>query len=261
MRITLRSTDNKEYWKQRWDNIDADEIMINENEYPLKYAIKTIIKKDKDQKILEAGCGAGRVLSYLHSKKYDVIGFDFIESAIKKIKLRYNEINVEVGNILNTRFEDNFFDTILSFGLYHNFQIEDVKKALVETKRILKKDGVLCFSFRADNFQNFILDRIIKNKKTSENTKFHKLNLKEKEITDLLKELGLQIIEKEYVINMPLLFHFKIFRSANQKKFNETLGRRDGYTLNIIGKILDKFLKFFLIKSYCNIYVFLVKKS
>ena len=114
----------------RWDNIDADEIMINENEYPLKYAIKTIIKKDKDQKILEAGCGAGRVLSYLHSKKYDVIGFDFIESAIKKIKLRYNEINVEVGNILNTRFEDNFFDTILSFGLYHNFQIETLKRHL-----------------------------------------------------------------------------------------------------------------------------------
>ena len=47
MRITLRSTDNKEYWKQRWDNIDADEIMINENEYPFKYAIKTIIKKTK----------------------------------------------------------------------------------------------------------------------------------------------------------------------------------------------------------------------
>ena len=49
------------------------------------------------------------------------------------------------------------FDTILAFGLYHNFQIDMFEKALDETKRILKDDGLLCFSFRSDNIQNYIM--------------------------------------------------------------------------------------------------------
>lgn len=260
MRITLRSLNNKDYWTQRWDNIDADEVMQNIESYPLKFAIKSTKYNNKEQKILEAGCGAGRILSYLYKNGYNVIGIDFIQSAILKIKNKYKNIKADVGNILNTNFENNYFDTILAFGLFHNFEINDVKKALFETKRILKKNGVLCFSFRADNIQNYILDKKIKNSSKLENTKFHKLNLKENEIIKLLKEFNFEILEKEYVINMPLLFHFKIFRSENQKKFNEHIGRRDGYTLNFFGKFLDKLLRIILIKHYCNVYVFIVKK-
>ena len=60
---------------------------------------------------------------------------------------------------------------------------------------------------------------------------------------------------------MPLLFHFQIFRSKEQKDFNEHLGRRDGYKLNGFGKIFHNLLKLFFIKQYCNIYVFYVKKN
>jgi len=260
MRITLRSINNKDYWHQRWETIDADDVMQNIESYPLKFAIKSTKYNNKDQKILEAGCGAGRILSYLYKKDYNVIGIDFIQNAIVKIKKKYKDIKADVGNILNTNFEKDYFDTILAFGLYHNFKIDDVKKALLETKRILKKNGILCFSFRADNFQNYILDKKIKNSNKLENTKFHKLNLKEDELIELLKEFNFKILEKEYVINMPLLFHFKIFRSKAQKKFNEHIGRRDGYTLNFFGKILDKLLRLMFIKHYCNIYVFIVKK-
>lgn len=259
MRKTFRSNSNKDYWKSRWRSIDADDIMLNYKSYPLKYAINTIEFNKKDQKILEAGCGAGRILAYLHFKNFNVFGIDFIESAIKKIKLKYKSINAEVGDITNTNFDDNTFDTILAFGLYHNFEFENLKKAFFETKRILKKGGVLCFSFRSDNIQNYILDKI-KNKKNKDNTYFHKLNLKENEIRDILKKFEFKVLKKEYVVNMPLLFHFKIFRSKEQRKFNEHIGRRDGYILNMFGKIIDNLLKFFFLKHYCNVYVFYVEK-
>ena len=259
MRKTFRSNSNKEYWEDRWESIDADDIMLNHNKYPLKYAVKTIAINKQNQKILEAGCGAGRILAYLHFKNFNVFGIDFIESAIKKIKLKYEGINAEVGDITNTIFDDGTFDTILAFGLYHNFEYENLKKAFFETKRILKKNGILCFSFRTDNIQNYILDKI-KNKKKEKNNSFHKLNLKENEIQSILKELELKVIEKEYVVNMPLLFHFKIFRSKEQQMFNEHVGRRDGYTLNMFGKIIDSLLKSFFLKHYCNVYVFYVEK-
>ena len=258
MRITYRSKTNKEYWQKRWDDINADEIMLNENSYPLKQTIKTIKKKNKSQKILETGCGAGRILSYLYFKNYDCIGIDFIESAIKKIKIKYNKINAEVGTIINTRFQNEFFDTILAFGLYHNFEIDNFKKALIETKRILKKDGILCFSFRSDNFQNFILDKI---KSSSGSSTFHKLNLKEKEIDSILNELNLEILDKEYTINMPLLYQFKIFRNKKQKNFNEHNARRDGYALNTLGEIIHNIFKKFFLRHYCNIYIYYVKKN
>ena len=258
MRETFRSEDNKAYWTKRWESIDADEIMENDESYPLKYTLETISYKDKNQKILEAGCGAGRILSYLDNKNYNVIGIEFIKSAVEKIKIKYPNLKVHTMDILNTNFDDDKFDTILAFGLYHNFQLDNFKKSLIETKRILKKNGILCFSFRADNIQNYILDKI-KNKK-KENIKFHKLNLKKEEIEKILEGNNLKIIKNFYVLNMPLLFHFHIFRSSDQKKFDEHLGRKKGYSLNIIGKIFNRFLLFFFKKQYCNIHVFYCKK-
>lgn len=261
MRKTFRSKDNKDYWKQRWQSIETDEVMFNETIYPLKYAIKAIKYNDKSQKILEAGCGAGRILNYFHYKNYNIIGIDFIEDAIKKINKKDIKIKAKTENILKTSFENNSFDTILAFGLYHNFELSDLNKAFNETKRILKINGILCFSFRADNLQNLILDKIKNTKNQDQNKQFHKLNLKEKEILNLLKNHNFKILEKEYVINMPLLFHFKIFRSKEQKKFNEHLARRDGYTLSLFGKIIHKLLLCIFPKQYCNIYLIFCKKK
>jgi len=262
MRETYRYLDNKSYWQKRWDDIETDEPMINKNDYPLKYAIEAINYKDKkDLKILEAGCGAGRILKYLHYNKYKVIGIDFIASAINKIVAHDKNINAFVGDILYTNFNSEEFDIVLAFGLYHNFQKSNFIKALNETQRILKYQGILCFSFRADNIQNFILDNIkFKKIDLNINKKFHKLNLKENEITEILKESGFEVLKKQYVVNMPLLFHWRVFRSSQQKEFNEHIARKIGYSLNFIGKILNNFLIIFFRKHYCNIYVFYTKK-
>ncbi len=259
MRETYRSEDNKTYWTKRWNSIETDEMMENKDKYPLKYTLEAISYQDKNQKILEAGCGAGRILSYLYNNKYNVVGIEFIESAVKKIKLKNPNHEVYTMDITKTTFSDKEFDTILAFGLYHNFQLEDLKKSLIETKRILKNYGTLCFSFRADNIQNLILDTI-KDKKDNK-SKFHKLNLKKNEIKEILDKEGFKIIKSQYVVNMPLLFHFKFFRSKDQKNFDEHVGRKRGYSLNFIGKIFNKLLLFFFKKHYCNIYVFYCQKN
>ena len=147
MRETYRSEDNKTYWTKRWDSIDVDEMMENTEEYPLKYTLEAISHKNENQKILEAGCGAGRILSYLYNKNYNVVGIEFIDSAVKKIKIKNPKQQVYTMDILKTNFNDEEFDTILAFGLYHNFQLENFKKSLIETKRILKKKWNIMFFF------------------------------------------------------------------------------------------------------------------
>ena len=76
MRITYRTRGVKEYWTARWDNIPVDSPMENNNVYPLKYS--EMIIKDRNGKVLEAGCGAGRILRYYHNKGIDIFGIDFI---------------------------------------------------------------------------------------------------------------------------------------------------------------------------------------
>ena len=118
MRITYRDKNNKAYWTERWTDIDSDEPMQNHDKYPLKYSQLTI--KEKNKLILEAGCGAGRILRYYHNNGYKIVGIDFIKEAIQKLKEKDPTLDVRVGDISNLDFENNFFDYILAFGLYHN---------------------------------------------------------------------------------------------------------------------------------------------
>ena len=77
----------------------SDKPMDNTNVYPLKYA--EMIIKDKSKKILEAGCGAGRILRYYHEKGFKITGIDFIDVAIEKLKNVDSTLNVETGDIAN----------------------------------------------------------------------------------------------------------------------------------------------------------------
>lgn len=263
MRITYRNANNREYWAKRWGDIPADSPMENRNVYPLKYAELTV--KDKNQKILEAGCGAGRILRYYHDAGYDIIGFDFIDVAIEKLKDADPTLQVEVGDITNLRFEDRSFNCVLSFGLYHNLE-HDLDKAVSETYRILKSNGLVCASFRADNIQtrltDWLADKRSKNRDRDTQTHaFHKMNLTCREFEQLFERAGFVINSVYPVENMPILYKFPIFRAHSHKKFDENKARAEGYRLSWFGQRLQNLLMRFFQDQFCNIYVIVARKS
>lgn len=258
MRNTYRKKGVDTYWKDRWEKIDADNEMTAQNNYPLKYALKTIT--NKRGKILEAGCGNGRILRFFHNRSFDIEGIDYINSAIQKLKKEDNSLNVKVQNILKTDYQNNTFDFILAFGLYHNFEIDNVIQSLKESIRILKKKGKICLSFRADNLQNYLND-YFKNRGYKGVKNFHKINLKKKELISLLNKLGLEIEDFFYVQNMPIIYKIRFLRHKTQKKFNENQARKNGYQLNFFGNILQKILMTLSGSIFCNVYVIICNKS
>ena len=258
MRITYRSKDNYQYWRDRWLEIESDDAMINDNYYPLKYS--NMVVNNKNEKILEAGCGAGRILRHYHDKNFKITGIDFIKEAIDKLKKVDTSLDVKHGTILNLEFENNYFDIVLAFGLYHNFQSEDLDKSLSETYRVLKHGGKLCASFRSDNIQELIVD-IIRGEANSEEKKFHKLNLKKNEFKNLIEKSGFKINKIFSVQNMPFLYKFSFFRSPDHRKFNENKGRIEGYKLSFFGNFIQKCLMRFFPDSFCNIYLILAEKK
>tara|TARA_B100001093_G_scaffold520394_1_gene615403 strand:- start:1766 stop:2563 length:798 start_codon:yes stop_codon:yes gene_type:complete len=262
MRITYRYKDNKNYWQKRWDDISADEPMQNKNVYPLKYAISTTAM-DKNGKILEAGCGAGRILRYYHNNGFKIKGFDFIKTAVNKLKDKDPSLDVEVGDITNMDFKDRSFDYILCFGLYHNLE-KNLEKAVLETHRVLRNGGKVCASFRADNLQTKLVDYLTE-KKTNSSLKskkkyFHKINLTKKEFCDLFTKNGFKINKVTAVENMPILYKFKFFRAKNHKNFDENIARSEGYRLSSLGSVLQKFMMYFFPDQFCNIYVLIATK-
>ena len=194
MRITYRNINNKDYWNSRWENIPADEPMANLDAYPLKYS--EMIIKTNDDTILEAGCGNGRILRYYHNKGYEIIGFDFIEVAINKLKKIDPTLRVDVGDITKLEFANESFKYLLAFGLYHNLE-NGLEDALSETHRVLKSNGLICASFRADNIQNrltdWLTDRRSETLRNDEPRVFHKMNLTKNEFSSLFKNYGFEI--------------------------------------------------------------------
>ena len=264
MRLTYRNQDNKTYWENRWKSVAVDKEMQNEYIYPLKYA-KMVCDKTNG-KILEAGCGAGRLLCYFKNRNKNIFAFDFIYNIIQRLKKDDPSFNIFQADTQFLPFNDNSFECILAFGLLHNFYGDDLKKAMLEINRITSRNGRLCASFRANNIQNCLNDWLYNYKSGwkklifNNNRKFHKSNIGYQEFKDLIIQSGFNVEQIYNVENMPLLYKFKLFRHVSHKTFNETKGRSQGYKLNFIGNTLHQMLVKFFPDQFCNLYVVIARK-
>jgi len=262
MRVTYRSKDVKSYWEDRWSSIDADAPMENVGAYPLRYA--NLIIQSNDGPILEAGCGAGRIVRYYHNLGFTVTGFDYVDTAISKLKSADPTLDVDIGDIRNLKYPDQAFRYILAFGLYHNLET-GLSDAINETFRVLKGGGWVCSSFRADNIQTRLVDWLahMRAKRTSQHYSvraFHKLNLTKSEYATLFRNAGFDVQAIMPVENMPILYKFSFFRARSHKIFDESIGRKEGYKLSRLGGLLQSFLMYLFPDQFCNIYVMIAKR-
>lgn len=167
MRITYRNRDVRAYWEDRWAALPADQTLANPAVYPLKYA-ELVLADDvaRARPVLEAGCGAGRVLRYYHARGYSIHGMDFVDAVIEKLRAADASLQVEAGDITSLRYADASFGTVLAFGLLHNLQPPALGQAVAEIRRVLMPGGRVCASFRADNIQNWLNDLVYEIKRS-----------------------------------------------------------------------------------------------
>lgn len=262
MRVTYRTADNRAYWTKRWSDIPADLPMENKEAYPLKYAELAVASKQG--RILEAGCGAGRILRYYHGRGYDIVGVDFIKGAIEKLKQIDHTLQIEVGDITHLQFSDQSFQAVLAFGLYHNLE-HGLINALKETLRVLTPGGKVCASMRADNLQTRFTDWLEERRSGPRGRhfvkkEFHKLNLTRAECSAFFKQAGFTLLTIYPVENMPFLYKFTFFRSKGHKQFNENIARQEGYRLSWLGTRIQRCLMHWFPNQFCNVYVIMAQK-
>ena len=94
----------------------------------------------KDEKILEVGCGAGRLGNIFLKKDYDYFGLEKSSSLVSKFKKLIDENKVDIMNDNKIPFEDNTFDIVFCYSVIQYLKDEDsFTSFLNEMLRISKK--------------------------------------------------------------------------------------------------------------------------
>jgi ubiquinone/menaquinone biosynthesis C-methylase UbiE len=118
--------------------------------------ITTFAKRlPEDATVLDAGCGAGRDADILRKQNLKVTGIDLSSGLLEVAKKKFPEITFVEGNLLSLPFEETSFDGVWSnTSLLHLETEEDVKQALSEMYRVLKKPGLLHVVVKAQTGEN-----------------------------------------------------------------------------------------------------------
>jgi N-acetylglucosaminyldiphosphoundecaprenol N-acetyl-beta-D-mannosaminyltransferase len=98
----------------------------------------------KGQKVLDLGCGNGRLMDFLKKHEVNPTGMDYSSELLKIAKDKHPDIDFIQGDMTELPFADESFDLVVMLASFHH--LENPKRrndCLSEIHRILKKDGII----------------------------------------------------------------------------------------------------------------------
>lgn len=139
--------------KQYWSNEEPEKILAGAY-FPGKELTKLIKIKSK---VLDIGCGPGKISEYLYKKNFIVTGIDINKKALEENKKRNSDITyLEADITRKLPFEDSFFDAItVPYVFVSIIDKKEAQKAATELIRVLKIGGVLwlCEATYSKNYE------------------------------------------------------------------------------------------------------------
>jgi SAM-dependent methyltransferase len=139
---------NKEYntyWKNRV--LEANDGTAVPASDTIEFLIANLSISEID-KVLDLGCGYGRLYAELSKFSQNIFGIDIDISMINdSSKLPYRSLHSSTAE--NTTFPENYFDKIIALGV---FDVVDQEIAVAELNRILKIGGLAMFTGKNNNY-------------------------------------------------------------------------------------------------------------
>lgn len=147
--------DNDCGYVKMWDNWSKKRASIPVYDNWLE-DYKDILNNNKNNEILDLGCGIGADTLYLTEKGFNVLSCDFSREALNNIKENISNSKTMYLNMLDRfPFEDEKYMLIIADLSLHYFDNEMTIHIMNEIKRILKKDGILLARVASINDFNF----------------------------------------------------------------------------------------------------------
>ena len=196
---------------KNWDNktwLSSQNYIKSFNNFLIKN-----INLNSNSKILDIGCGRGKILGTLSSKlklKKKPIGIDIINHKDKDERIIFKNKDALIFLLKNKQK----FDLILIKQTIHLFKINKIKKLLSVSKKNLNPNGKICI---------FTLDPINSEIPTFDlmNIKLKKSLRRDKKILNIIKKLYPTHLKKKFVYKVKILK--KNYLTMIQNKYISTL--------------------------------------
>jgi ubiquinone/menaquinone biosynthesis C-methylase UbiE len=139
------------YWAVKTDAMHR----FSTEDWQQKYSSEVLALLPRGDALLDIGCGACQITTYLASAFKRVYAVDFSESMLAAAQQRIDRF--EIGNICLLIGTAQAFpreitevDAILAHGVLQYFSINDLNKYLLECRRVLRNDGIICAAIIPD---------------------------------------------------------------------------------------------------------------
>jgi len=128
--------DNYDNWYKSHLGKFVDEIERN--------VVMDLAKPQKNEKVLDLGCGTGIYSLLFLNMGLKVTGIDQSDFMLEKVREKTNKINFIKANAYNLPFPDESFDLVVSITMFEF--LDDPQKAAHEAYRVLSPGGrlVIC---------------------------------------------------------------------------------------------------------------------
>ena len=179
---------------KNWDNktwLSSKDYIYSFNKFLTKN-----IKLNSSSKILDVGCGRGKVLGNLSSKlklKQKPLGIDIIDHKDRDKRISFKKISASTFFLKNKKK----FDLILIKQTIHLLNIDEIKKILNLFKKNLNQNGKI-FIFTLDTNKNELPTFDLMKKKLIKSLK------RDKKILKIISDLNLVKIKKNFIYNVKI---------------------------------------------------------
>jgi SAM-dependent methyltransferase len=137
------------------------------------------LKLPKRAMILDLCCGYGRVTHLLAKNKiYQITGFDLSENFLEIARSEFSSPNIKYvqGDMRKLPFKNQFDAVVNLFTSFGYFETdEENEKILAQINKALKTGGLFLLDY--ENKFNFVMNEVLKKKRSWYNTKHHQLYL------------------------------------------------------------------------------------
>jgi len=169
-----------------------------------------------EDKILDYGCGNGRLLEILKNKNINYTGVDISGKLIKLAKEKYENKNtkfIKINSFQSLAFPDDYFNTVFSIAVFHHFPQEYAQKMAKELFRVTKPGGrviITVWNLEQEKYKKFISKNGEGNIPFKDNSgevfhRFHHLYTK-KDLKEIFSKTGFSTEKSNLVESKNILF-------------------------------------------------------
>ncbi len=137
--------DSVTHWNALHSNPRFRPLYPNEDVVRFLLATRALVPENRRPRFLDIGAGAGRHIHLAAELGFSAFGIDISFTGLSHARERLQRTgtphSVALASMTHLPFPDSTFDVVLSYGVFCYGSANEMKKAILETNRILNADG------------------------------------------------------------------------------------------------------------------------